>query len=445
MFSQLICNSIAGSYLSFYMTGRMLLSATMMGSVLLLTRIGDMVISVIAGPIVEKMNFKIGKYRAWLLYGPLAVSVGTTMCFCNPNIPMMGKAVMVFVGYLLYGGGMSFIQLGQNTMMAKVSGADMECRIKISGKMIQGQSSAQVLTSLITLPLISWMDAKGMDGYTVLQVVFAVIGLVGQLALFAGLKEYDKCDPNLGHMQAGAALAKQENSIAKYIDTLKNPQLIYLMICDMLRWGIFSAQMALIMYYFSYVTNSPNMMTVCMTVQSVLTVVFAFIAPNIVAKIGKKRTAMCTGVICGVSYGLVAVAGIKGAVYYVVLNAVGVAGTSLINVCGANLYLDAAEYQTYKTGKNNKTFAMSLFGVSVKIGFALSSFVVSGILNASGYSEFTATIASPETFVMLLGGVPAIVYLIVFLLMTFGYKITEEKAKEYAKANFAGMSQGAGW
>ena len=63
--------------------------------------------------------------------------------------------------------------------------------------------------------------------------------------------------------------------------------------------------------------------------------------------------------------------------------------------------------------------------------------MTAGVLSAVNYDEINAVIGNPQNFVYLLGGIPAAANLIYVLLYMFGYKITEDKSKEYAEANFA--------
>jgi len=435
MVAQMIGGTIAGSYLVFYMTERMLITATVVGSILLISRIVDLIIGLLSGVIVQKVCFKHGQYRSWLLYGPLAVSIGTTMCFINPAIPVMAKAVIVFVGYLLYGGGMSFIQISQNGSLAKIAGPDMATRLNISSKMVQGQSTGTIITSMITLPLILWIDAMGPDGYTTVQVAFALIGFIGQLSLFMATKEFDKFDPDFKNK--GGATVSLTHMIG---DTLKNSQIIIVMLGDMLRFGALMTLMSLAMYYFTYVVKQPLMMSTSMTIQSVFTLLCAFVSPQIVKKIGKKTAAICTGILGIIGYGCMAMFAIRGPMFYIIANTIAVAGSSLINVCGVNLYLDCAEYQLYKSGKDNRTFAMSMFGIAIKLGFIIASVLTAFVLNSAGYNEITKTLADPDKFVMLIGGIPAVFYVLYTILFLI-YKITEDKSREYADHNYARMQQ----
>ncbi|MEG2259377.1 MAG: MFS transporter [Oscillospiraceae bacterium] len=87
----------------------------------------------------------------------------------------------------------------------------------------------------------------------------------------------------------------------------------------------------------------------------------------------------------------------------------------------------------YKTGKDNRTFAMSLMSVPMKIGMAISSVVIAWILTTCGYQAATG-IADPSKFVMIAGMLPGALYGISGVLM-FLFKINEQKSREYAESN----------
>lgn len=439
--SQMIGNTIAGSYLSFYMTERMLMSAIIMGGVLLATRIADLIIGVLSGVIVQKVCFKHGQFRTWLLYGPIVVGLGTTMCFINPNIPMAAKAVMVFIGYIGYGGGMSFIQVSQNGMMAKVAGPDINARMAISAKIVQGQNTGRLLTSMITLPLITLFEGMGHDGYTIMQLIFVTIGVAGQMVLFVGTKKYEQYDPNF---KSGAVGSIKVTTMVS--NTLKNGQIIIVMLADTLRSSVTMSLASLAMYYFTYVAGNRAMMTVYMTTSAVVGLLAAFMARPVSKKLGKRNSALVGGILATVFYACVMLFAGQNPYLYIVFIALAAASIMIPTALGANMYLDCAEYQLYKTGQDNRTFAMSMYGVTIKLGFVASSVIISALLEASGYTAATATsaatMANPGLFVKLIGGFSVVCY-IGYIVLYLTYRITEDKAKEYASANHAAAAERA--
>jgi Na+/melibiose symporter-like transporter len=107
----------------------------------------------------------------------------------------------------------------------------------------------------------------------------------------------------------------------------------------------------------------------------------------------------------------------------------------VIGAWGVNLYLDCGEYQLYKTGKDNRTFTMGFYGISMKVGFALSSTAIAILLGLSGYNGAANTVANVPLMVILMGGILGGFLLLYTLVMLF-YGITEEKSKEYAEHNY---------
>jgi Na+/melibiose symporter-like transporter len=429
-FFQIVGGTIAGSYLNFYLTDRVHLAVATIGVVLLATRIVDLLIGVVAGIIIQKTQLKWGQYRSWLLLGPIAVAIGTTMCISNAPVPDVVKYVIIFVGYILYGGGMSFIQTSQNGIMSKIAGPDISLRMAISSKMVQGQSAGTLVASIVTLPLVGIIDGRGGDGYFIIQLVFAVLGCLGQMVLFTSTSSYESYEPRT---KADASGGKSMGTM--YKETLSNPQLILVLVADAIRWTAMMGLMMLGSYYFTYVMGDINKLTIALTASSIFTVIASFIAPPIAAKLGKKNSALISSVCAGAAYLCLGLFAKDNLVLYITFSTIALAGSSLINSVGVNLYLDCAEYQQFKTGKENKAVTMSMFGVSIKLGLSASSILISTILLMAGYDGVNNTVSDPRQLGLLIGVVPAILMAAYGVLMLM-YRITEDKAKEYAEHNF---------
>jgi Na+/melibiose symporter-like transporter len=429
MVSQQIAIFMAMAYIIFYVTERMLMTAVLMGAVMLAVRIFDLIFGVAAGVIIQKVCLKHGQYRTWLAYGPFIYALGATMCFINPAIPMMAKAVMVFVGYALYGGAMSFILLSQNGLLAKIAGPSIANRGAISAKLFQGQQLGGIIAAAITMPLILLVERLGADGYSIIQVALAVLGAFGQLPLFFMTKEFDTYDPNF--KQAGGASVKLGAVFGK---TLKNGQLLLLFLADSLRWAAYLSLSAIAAYYFRYVAQNMALLTVALTSQSVAGLIGSIAGRPIAKKLGKKGSGIVTGIFCAAFFAGLALWG-ESAVYVYIICVCGVYfAWGIIGAWGVNLYLDCGEYQLYKTGKDNRTFTMGFYGIGMKVGFALSSTIIAILLELSGYNGAANTVANVPLMVHLMGGILGGLFLL-YVLMMLPYGITEEKSREYAEHN----------
>jgi Na+/melibiose symporter-like transporter len=427
--AQMMGNTMATTYTVFYMTERMLVPTVLTGVVLMAARIVDLIVGVVVGAVIQKVSLKHGQYRSWLYYGPFMVSFGTALTFINFPVPIIVKAVQIFVAYICYGTGMSFIQLSQNGLLAKIAGPNMHYRITLAGKISQGQSGGRIISSLVILPLILLVDKLGPDGYTVVQIIMSVCALVGQLPLFFMTKEYEQYDPEFKNRGGGSV-----GLITMFATVLKNTQLLLLMLADGLRYAVFMGMTALGVYYFRYVAQNMGMFTFALTVQSLCAFGAALLMPALARKIGKKNAGIVSGIFMTIFLAALAWLGMTNPMVYIICIAGYTVSNGLILACGVNLYLDCGEYQLYKTGSDAKTFTMGMYGVAIKIGFLLSTLVSTFVLEASGYSGVTNTVDDLRKMVLLLGGVPAALTLAYTLLM-MTYGITEAKAKEYAEHN----------
>ena len=67
-FSLMVTMELA--FMMVFLTDVLKVNVAMAGTIVSITSMGDLITAFIAGGIVDKSNFKWGKYRSWLLFGP---------------------------------------------------------------------------------------------------------------------------------------------------------------------------------------------------------------------------------------------------------------------------------------------------------------------------------------------------------------------------------------
>jgi Na+/melibiose symporter-like transporter len=125
-------------------------------------------------------------------------------------------------------------------------------------------------------------------------------------------------------------------------------------------------------------------------------------------------------------------------VYYVLVLVTAVA-TALRSSVGVNMWLDAAEYQLYKTGRDSRPFIMGLTGITMKIGQMISSFSYAAILTFANFDTATSTL-DPQKLVWGLYGFLAICYALSGVAYML-FNINDAKSKEYADHNHRVMEE----
>ena len=107
---------------------------------------------------------------------------------------------------------------------------------------------------------------------------------------------------------------------------------------------------------------------------------------------------------------------------------------------GVNYFLDCGEYGYYKTGKDNRTIAMAMFNIPIKIATMLAGTMSAAALGWISFDTVSigggaVTPAIEKGFMFWFTLFPAICMFVAVALMVFCYKITDKDAAMYAAEN----------
>ena len=176
-------------------------------------------------------------------------------------------------------------------------------------------------------------------------------------------------------------------------------------------------------------------MSLSMTITMITGFLASLVMPKLGGKLGKKRAFVVALVIYAVAYAFVYLIG-GNWILYTLIGAIGGGVAYLFTSFGANYFVDCGEYHLYKTGKDTRMIAITMYSVPTKIGMMLGGAVATYGLAAIGYKAgITVDAVFQSHFLILLAIIPAILVLIGALIMQFGYKITDADAAKYAAEN----------
>lgn len=424
------------NYITMFMTDHLLISAAVVGTLLLVARIIDFAVSLAAGPIVQNSNLKWGKYRSWLLILRWVVFAGVCLQFTNTSsLPLPIKLGVVAIGYFGLHFSMNFLALAQVGVLASMAGSSMEDRARLSTRSIQAQTLGAIITSASIVPMITFFTPRvgAANAYILVAAPFSFIFAIGAGVLAKAVAPYDNAETNRpARPGTTPSLGDMVSSV------ITNSQLLVYILAQTLSMIAMMGSMGIATYYFMYVLGNFTLMAVSMTATTVFGFFAALIGPTIGRKLGKKKA-----IVFGLFGSALASVGItffasSSAVIYVVISCVRSIFMYSYTCFGPNYAIDAAEYGYYKTGKDNRTVAMAMNNIPIKIGFALGGAVGTFGLALIGYQAgMTATPEFITKFMWIFGGIPAVAYLLASIVMLVGYKITDEDAAMYARENAA--------
>jgi len=431
---------VSTQFISYFMTDVAMISPVAMASVLTVTRFADLAVSLVSGAIVQKTNTRLGAYRPWVLFCPLVTWVGCILCFMNPDISTFAKLVLTSIGYCMTHFPMNFLSVAQSGLQTKVAGTNPENRLDLASKRVQGGAFSRIISGTATVPLIAFFTDLQLisNAYFIVVLIYGLFGFSGSLLIYLVTRKYDTYDPAMKVVEGSATNVRLTRI---YIDSLKNPSVLLLLVVDVLRRVAANAVSVGAPYYYRYSAGDMSYMSLSGFVAGIVGFIAAVIAVPIARKIGKKNSSVFSGVVPALLYIAAALFTDNNPILYIAIASGVTIGLAVVNTWGVNLYLDAAELQLYKTGEDNRPFIMSLANVPTKFGFIFSGPLLALLLGLSGYEA--NSMSDTSGFVFWLGIIPAVLYLLSSLLIWFGYRINDAEAAEAAAENARMFAQKA--
>ena len=409
----------------------------------------DFVLSLVAGPIVEKTSGgKHGKYRFFFKIFPWVMLAGTVICFAAPTsiASPLAKGLICILGYILICGSVTFLGNANFGIMAAMAGPSMVDRNRMSVKGAQMMALSTIVTSLTILPVKTFIyNATGNEqlGYLLVSGAFGLTILIGAKCVLDVSKEYDLPRPALTAEQKAAVKGVSVGEM--FASVAQNRQLLVLMLVYTVYNFGFNFAAGFEMYFFMFLKLTPATfaaaMTTHATVRSVASLVGSMIGPKLGMKLGKKN-AIAVGLgLWGLGLlGSYFVIGRAPWYVYTVFGAFNAMAMYIFSGFGVNYFLDCGEYGYYKTGKDNRTIAMAMFNIPIKIATMLAGTMSAAALGWISFDTVSigggaVTPAIEKGFMFWFTLFPAICMFVAVALMVFCYKITDKDAAMYAAEN----------
>ncbi len=434
VFLQGVGSSMAMPYMNLYMTDYLMISAATVSTALLVAKTIDLIVSVIAGPIMEKVKFKSGKYRPWLKFIGIVGFISFALVYLDTNTlgvkSEVVRAAVVALAYIGFGLVMSLLMISRGGVLQYMAGSDMAYRSGITAKTAQATAAGTIITSAITLPIVAFMGGIVGEnwGYFVACTSYAVFYLIGAFMMSNLAKTYD----------APADLAAKKSVTMKEMisSVAGNSQLLILMVSQAIFYIAMNVFTGVQAYYFMYVIEDYNFMATSMTIKTAFAFVASLAIPSIGRKLGKKNAFIVGMIVYAVSNLGISFLGATSKWVFTFFTCTFTAGMYMFSSFGVNYYLDCGEYGYYTSGKDNRSVAMAMSNIPMKIGFAGGSAIGGYGLAMIGYEagmEITEKFVSD--FMLIIGMIPAALCIIAAVIFFFGYKLKDEDAAMYAKAN----------
>lgn len=380
-FSSNIMYSAMAAFLMFYYTDYIGVSAAVVGSIMLFSRIFDGISDLIMGVIIDRTKSPFGKARIWILRLVIPYAIGTVLLFSVPaGWSEMAKYVYIFFSYniaftVLFTG----INLPYATLTALMTQDQYERSVLSILRMILA-TCGTLFIKTCTLPVVKFFgdDARA---WTYTFVVFGALEIITFMITFLFTRERVNTSEDK-RMSIPISLGFKALVKNKYwfMATLN---LVLIFIAQ----GVNGSSEV---YYAKEVLGNGNLVGTFSVALQVTQIVCMFFIAGFVKKFGKRNVLMTGAAIMIVGYGIMGIGAERLPVLIAgcMLRGVGNAG---ISACMFAMVTDTIEYGEWKTGIRTEGLINSAASFGQKIGNGLSNVVMGAILAAGGYVGTAAT------------------------------------------------------
>jgi GPH family glycoside/pentoside/hexuronide:cation symporter len=423
-------------YLMFFYTDIFGISAVVVGTMFLVTRIWDAAFDPFVGILADRTETKWGKFRPYLLWVMVPFGIMGVITFSTPDFGMTGKIIYAYITYSLMMMVYSLINVPYASLMGVMS-SDGKERTSLATFRFIFAFGGSLLVLALAKPLSDIFSNMGggavnlQFGWQMATVVFAIIAIIFFWFTFSWTRERVK------------PITEKTSLKHDLKDLWVNRPWFILLGAGIASIFFNSIRDGAAMYYFTYYIPKQEAFQMTLFGSKIDSISsFYFVlgqAANIVGVVlaipvsnwmGKKNTflsAMLLATVFSIFF------------YFIDRNNTTLifAMQFLISICAGitfpliwSMYADAADYSEWKTKRRATGLVFSASSMSQKFGWTIGGALVGWLL---GFYGFQANVAQTETaqngILMMLSFYPAIGTLLGAGFMLI-YPLSEKKMEQ---------------
>ncbi|PLS09701.1 MFS transporter [Neobacillus cucumis] len=417
---------LVSAFLMVFYTDVFHLNPAAVGGLFLIARLWDAVADVTWGRFIDTRKAgKNGKFKPWILRMsfPLVIS-GVLMFVHLPGMSNGFYTVWAYITYILWGTLYSTVNIPYGSMASVITGNPVE-RTTLSSFRTLGANLAGLIINVVG-PMILFVDNKADANHFFLgAILFGILSLACYIACYKMsterivLEETDKQKVNFGTTFKGL---------------VKNKPLIWILVASLSFMIVFMLIGAVNVYLFKDYFGNAHALSMVGLLQSVAVfIAMPFIKP-LVAKFGKKEVASAGILLAAIVYGVLYFLPNLTSTQFIGILSIAMLGYGIFNLVVWAFVTDVIDYHEYLTGLREDGTVYSIYSFARKVGQAVAGGLGGAAIAAVGYNS-TVQEQTQNTLngIHTLGTlVPAIVFVVIFLILTFLYPLNKKRTLQLA-------------
>lgn len=304
-----------------------------------------------------------------------------------PDLDMGGKILFAYGAYMAWGLVYSFTNIPYASL-ASVMTRDVEDRSQLATTRQAGSIGAQLITGVAFIPIVLMFDSP-QHGYLIAAIVMSIIGVLGFAICYRTTKEHVPVKRN--------TKAESKVSFKDYVKVVfTNKPLLCLILMTLFTISAMNTNNAMMVFFCQYNLGNIALQPVVNGIMMGCSVVGILMIPKLVAKFGKKRTAI-GGLVIGCAANMLNFFIPTNVYSFILLVTIGYVALAIPNGITWALVSDVIDYSEWHNGIRKEGTTYAAFNFSRKIAQAMAALVSALILSLTGYvanaiqSEMTLT------------------------------------------------------
>lgn len=423
------CWTFVASFIMIYCTNTLGISATVVGTLLMLSKVLDGITDVFMGRIIDATHSKMGKARFWYFVSSFPVAIFTFILFNVPgSFTENTKYIFIFVVYTLIGAVFYTMNNIAYSTLTALCTKNPKDRVEMGSYRFIFAAVAVLFLSFVTSGLVESFGG-GQKGWTAVSLIYSIICLVLLLVPVFAVRELPEEELRVA---AGIDKKKDEPGFLQGIVLLfKNKYFLLILALYLVKYMGSGLTSGLGVYFATYQLGNASLLGT-LSLAGILPAAIALpFVPGLTAKFGMSKTVMTANVVGALTCIPVVIGGLTGNFSLVLVGMALRAVASAPQTGAMNAIIaETDEYSHLKFGHRLTGMIYSCSSVGIKVGTGLGTALCGFILDMGGFDGMaetqTATAVATINWSYLLA---VIVPMILAAVLFYFLKVEEDNKK----------------
>lgn len=382
------CNvvfALTSGLIVYFYTNVIGISAGLVGTILLLSRIFDGISDLAIAQIMDKVNSKHGKARAWILWMSIPYGLSAIALFSVPaGATTAVQAIYIFITYNLCTTVVYTALNPPYASMAPMMTNDDGDLAKLNLFRMSMSPIGNMIVTACTLPFINKLGGD-QRAWIIVTVIYAVIAFGMLMWTFFGCKE---------RFHSTAAKEAEGLPFLTRLGAALHNKYFIMLILTMVAVSLYqNVNGTCSTYYAQYILGNAERMGVMQTVEKIPWILGVIFLAPFIQRFGKRNLVLAGAVLCVAAQAILIVA---PANYTLVLVSAALRGLGEAPFYGCifTMIADTIEFGHWKTGIRVHALLFSAFTVGQKFGGGIAGWAIGQMMDASGFTGLASEIPS---------------------------------------------------